>query len=295
VLPAALVVMPAAAAMARYNARVTGNPLRLPYLVHETDYAVTPLFLWQKPRPAPAYRHAEIRRLHLEWELGHYLEQATVSGALQHAGYKLRGWFWAYWPQLHLSVSLPLLLLPLSALPWVLRDRWMQLAFGLLAGFLAILLGTNFLIPHYAAPATGLVFVLGVQAMRPFRLWRWGDWRVGRWALRAILALYFVSFAVDCRGWWKFDLRGGLHERARILESLEQQGGRHLVMVRYAPDHDYHEEWVYNGADIDGAPVVWAREMGAAQDRELLDYFHDRHAWLLEADAQPPRLIPYPD
>ncbi len=33
--------------------------------------------------------------------------------------------------------------------------------------------------------------------------------------------------------------------------------------------------------------------MGPAQNEELIRYYKDRHAWLLEADAQPPKLLPY--
>ena len=65
-------------------------------------------------------------------------------------------------------------------------------------------------------------------------------------------------------------------------------------MVRYAPDHSYHVEWVYNEASIDGAEVVWAREMGAVQNERLFAYFRDRSIWLLQADERPPRLTPYP-
>ena len=87
--------------------------------------------------------------------------------------------------------------------------------------------------------------------------------------------------------------RPGNVERARILEKLESQPGRHLAIVRYRPNHDYFEEWVYNRADIDGAKVVWARDMDTSENRELLQYFQDRRAWLVEADKMPPAVSPY--
>ncbi len=63
--------------------------------------------------------------------------------------------------------------------------------------------------------------------------------------------------------------------------------------MRYAPDHDVHQEWVYNGADIDGASVVWAREMSKTRNRRLVDHFADRERWLLEPDLRPIELAPY--
>jgi hypothetical protein len=64
--------------------------------------------------------------------------------------------------------------------------------------------------------------------------------------------------------------------------------------VRYHVDHDPFFELVYNDADIDNSKVVWARDMGPAQNEELLRYYNDRQAWLLDADEVPPRLRPYP-
>ena len=85
-------------------------------------------------------------------------------------------------------------------------------------------------------------------------------------------------------------------QRARIVDELQRDGGRHLVIVRYGPKHSKQIEWVYNEADIEGANVVWAREMDAGQNRKLLEYFSARQAWLLEinVDDSPLKLAPNP-
>ena len=50
---------------------------------------------------------------------------------------------------------------------------------------------------------------------------------------------------------------------------------------------------MYNDADIDGARIVWARDLGA-ENETLRRYYPDRGVWLLEPDARPPKLSPYP-
>jgi hypothetical protein len=77
-----------------------------------------------------------------------------------------------------------------------------------------------------------------------------------------------------------------------LIERLEHEGGRHLILVRYRPNHNIFIEWVYNRADIDGAAVVWARDMGVEKNRELLDYYRDRKVWLFEPDVDPWKLAP---
>ena len=47
-------------------------------------------------------------------------------------------------------------------------------------------------------------------------------------------------------------------------------------------------------ADIDGARIVWARDLGPDENQKLLRYYPDRTAWLLEPDAHPPAVAPLP-
>ncbi len=81
--------------------------------------------------------------------------------------------------------------------------------------------------------------------------------------------------------------------RAEMMRKLIGMGGRHLVVVRYAAGHDPAHEWVYNAADIEKSPIVWAREMDAVRNAKLVDYFADRRIWLLYVDHGC-TLFPYP-
>jgi hypothetical protein len=70
--------------------------------------------------------------------------------------------------------------------------------------------------------------------------------------------------------------------RADLERRLRSAGGKDLVIVRYGPRHNIHNEWVRNAADIDGSSVVWAHDLGPAKNARLLEYFRDRTAWVLE-------------
>jgi len=74
--------------------------------------------------------------------------------------------------------------------------------------------------------------------------------------------------------------RGNM-DRAAVLDHLENTPGKHLIIVDYLPIHNEDSEWVYNEANIDASPVVWARDMGEKDNQELLRYFHDREAWTI--------------
>jgi hypothetical protein len=286
VVPAALVLGAAAAAMAFYDYRVTHNPLRLPYQVHEDTYAAYPLFVFESPRPVPAYRHPVMFAFHTGWALRPYTASRSLAGLATLCGTKGLV-LWA-------TLVGPPLTLPLLALPWVVRDRWMALAALVLVWTLAAELAVVWLQPAYVAPALPLFFLLVVQGLRHLRLLRLRRPPVGRCLVRLLLLAFVFAFLLGLlESGWRADPADWAHTRAGILSELRNTGEKHLVLVRYRPNHDPLNEWVYNEADIDASPVVWAREMTPAEDAELLSYFRDRHVWLLDADAKPPRLRPY--
>ena len=67
-----------------------------------------------------------------------------------------------------------------------------------------------------------------------------------------------------------------------------QRAVKHRVQI--------HNEWVYNGAEIDSAKIVWARDMNGLQNKKLFDYFKDRQIWLVrpdEMDREARELKPY--
>jgi hypothetical protein len=289
ILPMGVVLSISAAAMAYYNLRVTGNPLKMPYQVHEETYMATPVFLWQSPRPQPTYRHEVMRSGYMEGPMSAFRCQQSLYGLLRiKASVGI-----AY--VLHFFLR-PTLTIPLITLPWILKKHSMPWVIAALGFAWAGSLGTTWVLPHYLAPAVGLLFVLVVQGIRQLRRWRWGGRPCGRSAVLGLAVLYALVFILSVYHYATVQRTGIARYRPRVLAQLQRLPGRHLVVVRYGPEHfkTINDEWVYNAADIDAAKVVWAREMDPAANRRLFAYFRDRRTWLLLADAEPPRLVPYP-
>lgn len=283
-LPVLVVLLVAAAAMGYYNWRVFGNPLTLPHQINRATYAVAPYFLWQSPRPEPVYHHKVLRDLYLSYELPLFQKARTFSGFLDLLGTRILTVLFFFLG--------PVLMLPLMMLPRILRGR--RRRFLILAGaiFFVGLLACAFIRAHYMAPATALLFAILVEASRRLRVWRPGGQPVGAFLVRALPCMCIVLFLVQA-GWKATSPTTDL-PKVRVQHFLEKQPGRQLAMVRYDAGHNIFDEWVYNAADLDASAVVWARDMSAADNRELLDYYKDRKVWLVEPDRTPPKVTPYP-
>ena len=286
-LPALLVLLPCMAAVGYNDYRVTGHALTLPYQVHDGQYAMASMFAMIPLRAEPSYRHPVMRKFWAEWNVGQWT--FARENPLENMLVKLHSFddfFFAFW-----ILSIPVLLWPYA----LVTDEERATVFFMVV-FVLMIAPLIAIGPHYGAAFAGVFYLRYLQSLQ--RLWSW------RPAGRIAAAVLMVLLVGDGLGLtWNRDLTSrGFALRVReagaarhsLQQSLEGKPGAHLVLVRYAPEHDTQIEWVYNRADIDASRVVWAREMGPQQDQALFDYFHDRQVWLLEPDQSPPKLSPYP-
>ena len=277
----AAIALPALLAMAYYNFRTTGKATLLPYVVNEKTYAASPHLFFLPPTPIPAYRHDSIRKLWMEWDRPLYFAARQNPMAP-----------WNFAAKFILPFYL-VNLLGVAALAGIFFGKRSAVlpALGILSLPILGLMMEKAYLPHYLAPMCGAWLILAATALEAC-----GErGPVGRVVVLAVLGMACSSCFKEIRA-AALSARQephGIATRPQLIANLRRQGGRHLIVVRYTPEHYIHAEWVYNDADIDGSPVVWARDMGEEKNRELLDYYKDRRVWLLEPDTSPTALKPY--
>jgi hypothetical protein len=262
--------------MAAYDQAVTGSPWRLPYLEHARQYLRMPLFLWDEPRPAPAYRVPDLATFHGEIEPTFAARWADYPGE---AVARLRTLGSFFLGRTLFAVALGVVL------AWR-RRRARALALWAVWALLGHMAASAFF-PHYAAPMTVLVACLFAMGARAWSRVRVRGWRLGP-VVVAVVLVALVSSAVDSAA-------EGVHEavvrragmggwRPDVIRRLEGLGPRHVVFVRYGPHHWAHREWVYNGADLAESRVLWARDLGDASNAAVRALYPGRTAWRLTVD-----------
>ncbi len=285
-LPLSAVLVLTLAFIGYYNWRLTGNALLMPHVLNTRTYHSTPLFLWEHLKPELTYHNQQFEDFYNGWEREDY--HTTWKDARDVTAEKLaRMGVEFFWPGV-------LFLLP--ALPFALYARKMRLLvvtlFLCLAGVFAVIWSA----PHYAAPVTCIVYGLLAQSTRHLRTMKWKTRPVGVALSRVLVVLLVLSTCVNIARrscdplWWTCT---GDPSRVAVLKQLEGTPGKHLIVVRYSDDHNIHDEWVYNGADINGSKVIWARELDADQNAKLFAYFKDRQIWLVEPDTDNTEVKPY--
>lgn len=296
-----LAILPAIAITLLHNKRVTGTWLELPETLSMEQYGVPAALTFQ----TPAEPH---RALTPEQQLDYQMQRGfgppggeTLRSYLERLEYRIRFYRFFYLTPLYLALPLFFTML---------RDRRVLWAAATLAAFA---LGINFFPAyqhHYLGAVTCLFVLVSVTALRRLNEIIVRGTPAGRDAARLLIlacAVQFVfwysvhvfdnaEFALALRPYETWDAinHGNPERRLAVRRQLAQAPGRQLVFVRYDyPRHIFQDEWVYNEADIDASPIVWARDLGAEEDEKLRQYYPRRTAWLLEPDIRPPRLGQY--
>jgi len=300
--PAVALLAAGIAWMGYYDLRVFGNPTTLPYTVNRANYALAPYYVWQKPRPEPAYRHAEMRRFYEVDELkDYYRVHSRTRFPFITLVKALRG---------ILFFSGVVFLPALFMLPWALRDRRIRFLVICLIVLACGMTIEIYLFPHYLAPFTAAFYAVGMQSMRHLWQWRPGGQPVGMSMVRVTVSICVLMAGlrvfdrqIQCPvpgypfSTWICNWFGPDHfvsEREKVWGALAQNPGGQLAIVRYSPGHNPVDEWVYNGADIDASKVIWARDMDQASNAELIRYYRDRKVWLVQPDSPAAEVMPYP-
>jgi hypothetical protein len=293
ILVAILVVTPAIGITLLQNKQVTGNWMTLPYTLSQYQYGVPAVLTFQQT-PVP---HRELTR---EQEFDYRMQSAfhgdhaeTIGSYVARLEYRIR--FYRFFFLAPLYLALPAFFAALREL----RYLWVLLC------ILIVALGINFFPAfqfHYLAAVTCLFILVSVTGLQQLS-------RLNVKAAQMVFFLCAVQFLVwysahlfENDDWslairqyetWQTINHQNPERRISVNNQLAQIPGKQLVFVRYWPRHIFQDEWVYNRADIDGARVVWARDLGTTENEKLRSHYPDRSVWLLEPDARPPKLTRY--
>lgn len=285
-----------------YDFKAFGKATTLPYTVDRAQYAMVPYYVWQHERQEPHYRHAVLRSFYERGEMDFYNEIHSWTGFVP---YTLAKMIFAF-----LFYAGFLLMLPMLMVRRVLLDkriRFLVTGLVVLAGGMTIEI---FMLAHYVAPFVAAFYAVGIQAMRHLRLWKPEGKPVGQAMVRFLmvacvalggLRLFAEPLRIAPPEWppsnWNFTWFGPEHfgvERASFEKRLEELPGRQLVIVRYGKKHNPLDEWVYNQPNLNRSKVIWARNMSSADNLDLIRHYRNRQVWLVEPDAMPARMVPYP-
>lgn len=271
-LAAAAVLVPVIAVTLLQNKQVTGSWTTLPYALSRYQYGVPAAFTWQSnPEPHNELTHEQ----QLQYKMQTSFRASgpeTVRSYFGRLAYRVRFYRFFFIPPLYI------------VLPWFLVKLREPRVLWIAATLLIFALGVNFypfFETHYLGSLTSLFILVSLIGLQQFRA------GVARLVIYLCMAFFVFWYA---RSFFDPPV---VDRHFAVNQALAQAPGKQLVFVRYWPRHMFQDEWVYNAADIDRARVVWARDLGPAEDRKLIAYYRDRAAWLLEADAAPPKLGPY--
>jgi len=273
------------------NYRVTGDPMRLPYREYYKQYEIVPPFsVVPISTTSRTLRHFDLESRNREtyerartWHL--FIDRSLDWLTLLRYYYGNLIWL------LPVVVFFPAL--------W--RSNRTRFALTLTAIIGAASLVEVWWYPHYGAPFLAALLILAAQSMRYLNQWNCRGHCVGRFLANAIpVAVFIVTITSQAEAIASHQTTDQVQAKnAQITrkESIEQallkkQPGKHVIFVSYAGLPSPHEEWVYNPANIDAAPVIWTLDLGQTENEKLRRYYAGRSFWRFKP-AESTTLSPY--
>lgn len=295
VLPFVLLLTIIIVSVGLYNKAVTGKASEFPQRLYAKTQTAVPLLIWQPLRQMPQFNHQIFVTFEHEWSQRYYLYKRTWKGFIHDCQEDIGSIFFFFFG---FVLAIPSLLILIR----ILRHRQRRLRF-ILGGFILVIMiisMTCMAKPHYFSPYTCLAILMITLGLRTLSWFKVHQIPLGR--IIIICALVFQLF-FNIAAHFKpsseiskarilqsspMDIEG-LLSREELTHKLLRLGGQHLVLVQYSKRHSIHNEWVYNGSNIDQSPIVWARSMGIVEDEKLLKYYKNRNIWHIEVSSYIPK------
>jgi hypothetical protein len=281
------------------NYQVTGDWRKMPYMLTREQYGVPQTFTFQKPA-IPSLPLRQEQRANYEVQLRHH--NSTIWARI-----KERVYLMYFDAGLGLTISLALAVLAVQDE----RFRW---ALGMALLPLVCSLTYGYFFTHYVSGFISIWMVLPLLGLEYLSRIEWAGRPVG---VLSVILLSILILNRPVRVYTAYFLREVLPEnmqrgfiattsddlvlkrpwfmRLPVENALRGRGGRHLVFVTELPSaRNSTLEWVYNAADIDSSPIVWAHSLGVQRDEDLKRYYgSSRSVWIVSRDIGISTLKPY--
>lgn len=257
---------------AHYNRETTGVWWKMPYISHQEQYSNIPLFVFQRSendnlelgnRQLRQFEEGFARKVYED-------SRESLQSIAEVSVSKLFLYFSGF-------ISLGYVFFLIAGLNTKGSDVKLFAAI-LMIGAISLVLETYGQL-HYAAPFLPAVVVL--QTLGARRLWRR---RQARPIVLIAICASLIQTCVQATSILNDRLASTLSNRPAVEDRISSEPGNHVVIVRYGENHNVHEEWVYNHANIESARIIWVRDCVPEIGEKVKLAFPNRKAWVYFPD-----------
>jgi hypothetical protein len=267
--------------LAAYNRSVTGSALESPYALYRKDYGTPQSYWWQPPAIVTHFDHPELAANYRN-QLDYWNRRYSAAALFDSSWRRLRD-FWRFFIGPFLT---PALIAAAFALLRARRSRRLRPWLWISGLFILDHATYHAWYPQQSASETILIVLFVVEGWRQLRVWRpaLSQNLIAGFACATLVLAAGIPFG-PAKIWETFRAQPDMREAA--IRRLQAAPGKHLVFVHYGAHHPWYDEWVFNGADIPGSKIVFARMCSPESDLALARSMKDRDVWIASPEEGP--------